>query len=111
MKQKSASRAFICCLALSTAALSLSPAVASEHLPSISTQDVIWTSPSDNAGDSMPIGGGDMGANVWVEDGDLLLYMERSGFFDENNTQLKAGRLRISWILTLLRIRSISLRD
>lgn len=33
--------------------------------------------------------------NVWVENGDLLIYISRSGFFDENNTLLKAGRLRL----------------
>ena len=34
--------------------------------------------------------------NVWVEDGDVLFYLSRSGSFDENNTLLKAGRFRIS---------------
>ncbi|MDP4227500.1 MAG: DUF5703 domain-containing protein [Bacteroidota bacterium] len=33
----------------------------------------------------MPVGGGDMGCNVWVENGDVLLYVSRSGTFDENN--------------------------
>ena len=44
----------------------------------------------------MPCGGGDVGMNVWVEDGDVLFYLSRSGSFDENNTLLKAGRFRIS---------------
>lgn len=43
----------------------------------------------------MPCGGGDVGLNVWVEDGDLLFYMARSGTFDENNSMLKLGRVRI----------------
>lgn len=43
----------------------------------------------------MPCGGGDIGLNVWVEDGDILFYMSRSGAFDENNTLLKQGRVRI----------------
>src|SRR5690606_30748295 len=30
-----------------------------------------------------------------VEDGDLLFYMSRSGAFDENNTLLKQGRVRV----------------
>ena len=34
--------------------------------------------------------------NVWVEQGDLLFYLSRSGSFDENNTLLKQGRFRIS---------------
>ena len=43
----------------------------------------------------MPCGGGDIGMNVWVEDGDVLFYLSRSGCFDENNTLLKLGRFRI----------------
>jgi len=42
----------------------------------------------------MPCGGGDIGMNVWVEKGDLLVYVARSGHYDEHNTLLKAGRLR-----------------
>ena len=55
-----------------------------------------WTTPSRNSSESMPCGGHDIGMNVWVEQGDLLVYLSRSGFFDENNTLLKAGRLRLS---------------
>ena len=43
----------------------------------------------------MPCGGGDIGMNVWVEDGDVLFYLSRSGCFDENNTLLKLGRFRV----------------
>ena len=43
----------------------------------------------------MPCGGHDVGLNVWVENGDLLFYIGRSGTFDENNTMLKLGRVRI----------------
>ncbi len=44
----------------------------------------------------MPVGGGDIGCNVWLEDGDILFYMSRSGAFDENNGFLKSGRMRIT---------------
>ncbi|MXV15245.1 DUF5703 domain-containing protein [Hufsiella ginkgonis] len=57
--------------------------------------NLTWNSPSKNAGESMPCGGGDTGLNVWVEKGDLLFYIARSGSFDENNSLLKAGRIRI----------------
>ena len=57
---------------------------------------VIWTSQSKNSSESMPVGGGDIGCNVWVENGDILFYMSRSGAFDENNGFLKSGRMRIS---------------
>ena len=33
--------------------------------------------------------------NVWAEDGDVLFYISRSGAYDENNTLLKQGRLRL----------------
>jgi hypothetical protein len=56
---------------------------------------LIWTTPSSNSSESMPCGGGDIGLNVWVEQGDILFYISRSGSFDENNTLLKQGRIRI----------------
>ena len=56
---------------------------------------VKWESQSKNSSESMPLGGGDIGLNVWVENGDLLCYISRSGSFDEQNTLLKAGRVRI----------------
>ena len=54
-----------------------------------------WRTPSRNSSESMPCGGGDVGMNVWVEQGDVLFYLSRSGCFDENNTLLKLGRFRI----------------
>ena len=61
----------------------------------LNSYNVVWKSQSQNASESMPCGGGDIGLNVWVEKGDLLIYIERSGNFDENNALLKSGRLRI----------------
>ncbi len=43
----------------------------------------------------MPCGGGDVGMNVWVENGDMMFYIAKSGAFDANNTLLKQGRIRI----------------
>ena len=57
--------------------------------------NVVWTTQSDNSSGSMPLGGGDIGCNVWVEEGDVMLYLSQSGTFDENNTMLKLGRIRI----------------
>ena len=56
---------------------------------------LVWTTQSRNSSESMPCGGCDMGMNVWVEGGDLLFYISQSGWFDENNTLLKAGRWRL----------------
>ena len=51
--------------------------------------NVIWNTPSRNSSESMPCGGGDIGMNIWVEDGDVMFYVSRSGTFDEKNSQLK----------------------
>lgn len=58
-------------------------------------QSLTWTSQSKNSSESMPVGGHDVGMNVWVENGDVLVYISKTGFFDENNTLLKAGRMRL----------------
>lgn len=57
--------------------------------------DIEWTSQSQNSSQSMPCGGGDIGVNVWVEHGDILFYVARSGTYDENNALLKLGRVRV----------------
>ena len=57
--------------------------------------NIVWSSQSRDSSESMPCGGGDTGLNVWVQDGDLLCYAQRSGCYDENNELLKLGRLRI----------------
>ncbi|RRB02941.1 hypothetical protein EHT25_18425 [Larkinella rosea] len=62
---------------------------------SINQYNETWTSPSKNSSESMPCGGGDIGLNVWVENGELLFYVARSGPFDHNNTVLKLGRVRL----------------
>ena len=45
----------------------------------------------------MPVGGGDLGLNVWVENGTLLFYIGQGGSFDENNSLLKLGRVRLAF--------------
>ena len=41
--------------------------------------NVVWDSPSKDYNGSMPIGNGDIGANVWVEPtGDLIFYLSKS---------------------------------
>ncbi len=60
-----------------------------------SNYNIVWNSQSKNSSESMPCGGGDIGMNVWVENGDLLIYIARSGSFNEDNAMMKTGRLRI----------------
>jgi hypothetical protein len=57
--------------------------------------NVAWTTQSENAGESMPVSGGDIGLNVWVENNELMLYMGRAGYRDENGALLKPGRVRM----------------
>jgi hypothetical protein len=57
--------------------------------------DLVWSNQSQNSSQSMPCGGGDIGLNIWVEKGDVLFYIARSGTYDENNALLKLGRVRI----------------
>lgn len=68
----------------------------------INTYNIVWNSQSKNALESMPCGGGDIGLNVWVENGELLIYAARSGSFDEHNGLMKAGRLRIQLFPNIL---------
>ena len=58
----------------------------------------VWdTRSSSGSMESMPIGNGDITANVWVEDnGDLMLYVGKSDTWSEATRLLKVGRLRIS---------------
>src|ERR1700748_1992408 len=61
----------------------------------ISNYNAVWNSQSKNSSESMPVGGGDIGCNVWVENNELMLYIGRSGTFDENGSMLKLGRVRL----------------
>ena len=58
--------------------------------------NIVWDSPGSDSEQSMPCGGGDIGLNVWVENGDILMYIARSGTFDETNGFPKLGRIRLN---------------
>lgn len=62
---------------------------------SLSDYNPIWNTPSKGSHESMPCGGGSIGMNVWVENGELYFYFSRSGTFDANNGFLKGGRVKI----------------
>ncbi len=58
--------------------------------------NVVWTTPSKDSSGSMPLGNGDIGLNVWVEEsGDLCFYLGKSDAWDENGRLVKLGRVRI----------------
>jgi alpha-L-fucosidase 2 len=57
---------------------------------------VVWNSPSDDYNGSMPIGNGDLAANVWIEpNGDLLFYLSKSDAWSSGQELLKLGRVRV----------------
>ncbi|MBT2561227.1 hypothetical protein J7E50_10330 [Pedobacter sp. ISL-68] len=59
------------------------------------SSNVVWNTQSLNSSASMPVGGGDIGLNLWVENGNVYLYLSKSSTFDENNTLLKLGRVKL----------------
>jgi hypothetical protein len=69
---------------------------AKAQIPVLENYNQVWNTQSHNSSESMPLGGGDIGMNVWVEKGDLYFYFSRSGTFDEHNTLLKLGRVKVS---------------
>ncbi len=80
------------------AAMSSHVKIADENRQShvgIDMYNPLWRTQSTGSDESMPCGGGDIGLNVWTENDDILFYITRSGSFDENNTLLKLGRVRL----------------
>ena len=84
---------------------------AAQPKSSVLPKDYVWTTPSKNVSESMPCGGGGVGMNVWVEDGDILVYLSHSGAFDENNTLLKQGRLRLRLPHSAFRAQALRLSE
>ncbi len=88
-------------LAAAAIALLAAPVVAAavpDPLPKLAWLDaynVVWTTQSKHSGESMPVSGGDIGLNAWVENDELLVYMGRAGYRDENGALLKPGRVRV----------------
>ncbi|CAG0988246.1 hypothetical protein PHYC_02145 [Phycisphaerales bacterium] len=78
--------------------LSHLPAAAQPDEPAtLDRYNVVWTSPSRDASGSMPIGNGETGLNVWVEEGgDLVFYISRTDAWSETDRLLKLARVRIS---------------
>ncbi|MEI6218066.1 MAG: DUF5703 domain-containing protein, partial [bacterium] len=63
----------------------------------LSKSNVTWNTPSRDSMGSMPLGNGDIGLNLWVEEGgDLLFYISKTDAFDGNHVNRKLGRLRIT---------------
>jgi hypothetical protein len=64
----------------------------------LAENDVTWTSLGTNENDSMPIGNGDLAANVWTEpNGDLVLLVAKADAWTETGKPVKLGRVRVHW--------------
>ena len=75
--------------------LGAATAVARAH-PSVAANDVVWSTLGKNENDSMPVGNGDLAANVWTEpNGDLVLLVSKADAWSELNKPLKLGRIRV----------------
>ena len=76
-----------------------SPCIARLHAAGnsfVTANDVAWTTLGRNENDSMPIGNGDLAANVWTEqNGDLVLLLAKSDAWTEMGKLAKLGRVRI----------------
>ncbi|MCU0862531.1 MAG: DUF5703 domain-containing protein [Planctomycetes bacterium] len=69
-------------------------AAASGRAQQLAAYDVVWRTPSADASGSMPIGNGEVGANVWcTPDGRLHCYVARTDAFSEASRLLKLGAL------------------
>jgi len=73
-------------------------ALAAPAVDPLDSYNVIWTTPSENAHGSMPLGNGDVGINAWVEaNGDLIFYVSKTDAWDENAGLCKIGRVRVKF--------------
>jgi hypothetical protein len=68
----------------------------SENLIKLKEYNVSWDSPSKDHHGSMPVGNGDIGLNVWVEqNGELCFYIGKTDSWGDNGRLLKVGKVRV----------------
>ncbi len=71
-------------------------ALAAKNTGFVKVNDLAWHSLGTNENNSMPIGNGDIGVNVWTEqNGDIVLLLAKSDAWSENGQLLKLGRVRV----------------
>jgi alpha-L-fucosidase 2 len=62
----------------------------------VAANDVVWTTLGQDENNSMPIGNGDLAANVWTEkSGDLVLLIAKSDAWTGIGRLVKLGRVRV----------------
>ena len=77
------------------------PLSADQLRSAISSNDVVWTEPGHGSADSMPLGNGDIGLNVWTEqNGDVVFYIGKTDSWTENPVKTtglaKVGKVRFT---------------
>jgi len=62
----------------------------------VAENDVAWTAFGKNENDSMPLGNGDLAANIWTEqNGDVVLLIAKADAWTETGKLAKLGRVRV----------------
>ena len=70
-------------------------------LKELSSYNYSWTSQSKNSSESMPLAGGILGLNVWVENNDILFLIGSPNCMDEDGMQVKLGMIRLRFSPTI----------
>jgi hypothetical protein len=62
----------------------------------VSKYNIVWDSPGSGHNGSMPVGNGDIGLNVWVENnGDICFFIGKTDSWGEDGRLLKVGKVRV----------------
>ncbi|MBI9060693.1 MAG: hypothetical protein JEZ14_01810 [Marinilabiliaceae bacterium] len=66
-------------------------------LKCVGKYNLYWDTPGYNSLGSLPIGNGNIGANVWIEDnGDLVFLISQTNAWSEIGSLMKLGRVRVA---------------
>jgi hypothetical protein len=86
-------------LAASHAAETSLPTIRTDVLRQVDAFDVVFDSASKDEADSIPMGNGTTGINLWVEEnGDLLFYISSNDALSEMHRLMKLGRVRVALV-------------
>ena len=86
-------------LFLSISATAFGVSVLGAQIPpkNLEACDVVWTSLGLDSQDSMPLGNGVIGLNVWTEpNGDIVFYISKSDAWSDCGDLVKVGRVRVT---------------
>jgi hypothetical protein len=84
-------------LALLTTGVASGLAGAAPAIENLHDCNLVWDAPSAQGSfDSMPLGNGDIGINIWLEsNGDLMFYVAKVDAYDAKHLLPKLGRVRL----------------